>query len=121
VHPARDTPAEFFGWVLREVDSAGQKVPRPAAGAKVWTEPESDAVTTKEDGYWSISTGLVPGPYRVVAEFEGITGRTQRVTARLGRSDTVMVMIGGSETPWPPPLAFINMIPKGTRGPAVIR
>jgi hypothetical protein len=111
------TPPELFGWVLRleGTDTV------PAANARVWTEPASDAVTTKSDGYWAISAGLVPGSYRVMAEYEGIGGRSQRLTASLGRTDTVMVLIGAADTPWPPALAFVNKIPKATRGPAVIR
>ena len=101
-------PPILWGYVLRA--DKGDTV--PAARAKVWTDPPSNAVVTDSLGKWSIDEGLVPGQYRVLAEIDGVSGGTQRVAAKLGTELKVIVLIGAEETAWPPSVVFDVFLPK---------
>jgi len=89
-----------------------------AQGAKVWTDPPSDNVVSDTGGFWTIKEGLVPGQYRVLAEVDGVSGRTQRIGLAAGvGSLRVVVMIGDEETTWPPPEGLTRKLPVSTLGP----
>lgn len=113
----RVTAPEFYGHVVRILDKDTIAV----ADAKVWTAPFSQDVSTDSSGYFSIGSGLVPGGYKVFAEFRGIKGQTETVPAELGKSIEVFIMLGEEATAWPPSSAFDKRFPKQTKGPIQIR
>ncbi|MBK8056869.1 MAG: carboxypeptidase regulatory-like domain-containing protein [Gemmatimonadetes bacterium] len=87
------------------------------AGAKVWTDPFTQDAVSDSGGYFSIREGIVPGQYRVLAELEGVKGRTQRLGFALGQSATrVVVLLGAEETEWPPPGRLEQKLPTSTKG-----
>jgi hypothetical protein len=104
----------LWGYVLNPDTSA-------AAGARVWTEPPSFPVTTDSTGYWTID-GLAPGTYVVRAELAGIGGKSMPIPTRLGAvAERIVIRLGAEETAWPPPVEFDKHLPRGSRGPGVIR
>jgi len=70
--------------------------------AEVYTEPASDLVKTDTLGYWEIKEGIVESKYRVLAKFDGVNGRTGVIPLRLGEATKIDVIMGATETSWPP-------------------
>jgi len=87
------------------------------AGALVSIRDLRLTVQSDADGFYEFRTGLVPGRYRVFAEFDGVKGSTARpVPVTIGENTKVPIHLGGM-TPWPPPLALDTLSVKaGRRG-----
>jgi hypothetical protein len=72
------------------------------------------SLTTQSDstGNYTFSAGLIPGKFRVTAEFDGLKGSTSSAVPLLvGKTVSVPLHLGGT-TSWPPPVALDTMVRK---------
>ena len=80
-------PIVLFGYVYNPDSTA-------AAGANVFTQPQSDLVVSDSVGYWVIERGLVPDVYEIIATLGGQEGKTQ-VAAQMGQElGPISILIG---------------------------
>ena len=118
---AEDRP-RLYGYIMRVEMRLGLPDTVVARGAKVWTDPQSDNAVTDSTGFWQIADGLVPGPYRVLAELDGLTGKSGRFPIVRGLPpERVIVQLGDVETRWPPSISFDLLLPKKLPGVGKVR